>query len=833
MALCPQCGKEIPDGAISCPECGASVQPSAEQVPSQSSEAQPPVQPASVQAPPAVQKSKIPSYLIPFILIVIIAAAVTVYIYKSLYGELPLRAVIPVETQLYMEINFAPGKSKAEAAKEIENLEKSEFFHSISKELEKSVKINIKDDVLSCIYPAVAVAVLAPEGSPGIFEYLEDSLNEKNYTTCQMDLKNISTALEMWADDHNGSYPDKLQDIEAPEYLHKLPSCPAKGVYKYRHVATPEGYYIECSQNAHANIGISGNFPAYSSEDGLLRGERHAPPKKEVAVLIVVSIRDNEKAKTTIEKLKEMAKKKGVTYSEIDYRGMKIYAPNKTDSKDTVFVSLIRNIMVFSEKETSARRVIDAYLTKGETLASNATFTQAQSEAISSPNVFFYLDLKKLAPLADALDIPTEDLKSALLALKSVSFSARDDGKNKLSSAFSVIVDTNSKSKLLSEFFKGSDKISEFRSLKLFPKDVSIYGASNYKKLLSVFKLVFSSIPNMPVSFDDMIKELNKELGVDIEKDLLPNLTGEVAQVMNLSDIMSSFMKGAMEGGVQFPNTGAVYDLSLCQANLKTIANALDAYADAHKGKFPTDLNALVPKYLKSLPGCPAGGKYYYTASDNNASFRIECRSNAHKDVGVTGNRPYYSSEEGPSKDVPKFAPSAVKSSYFQFPIAYLIGIKNKDAIKPFYDKITKDFSEKVYEGVTIKTNRPGLISCVLFDDCILAATTSGTYTCEKIIDNLKKTRAFVADIPSYNQTSTARRGDILAIEYIKLGPIMSVIQPAFKAVSAYATGEYQDIAGVVDEMLDYMNKFEDSWIVLTTNDGVLRYEVDLFYKKK
>ncbi|MCL5773525.1 MAG: DUF3352 domain-containing protein [Firmicutes bacterium] len=833
MALCPQCGKEIPEGVLSCPECGASVQPPAEQVSSQPVSAPASVQAAPAQAPSAVQKSRILSYLIPFILIVIIAAAVTVYVYKTYYGELPLRAVIPAETQMYMEINLAPGKNKAEIEKEIENLEKSKIFRSISKELQKEVKINIREDVLSCIYPAVAVAVLAPEGSPGIFEYLEDSLNEKNYTTCQMNLKNISTALEMWADDHNGSYPGNLQDVESTEYLHKLPVCPAKGVYKYRHISNPEGYYIECSQNAHANIGVSGNFPAYSSEDGILRGERHPHSKKEVPVIIVVSIRDNDKAKTTIEKFKEMAKKKGITYSEIDYRGMKIYAPNKTDSSDTVFVSLIRNIMVFSDKETSARRAIDAYLNKGENLASNPAFAQAQSEGISSPNILFYLDLKKLAALSDALDLPNEELKSALAAIKTISFSAKDDGKSKLSSRFTVIVEPNSKSKLISEFFKDSDKIKEFKSLKFLPKDASIYGASNYKKLLSVMKPLLSAIPNMPVTFDDLIKELNKELGVDVEKDLLPNLTGEVAQVTNLSDIMSAVMKLAMEKGSQFPNTGAVYDLTLCKSNLKKIANALDAYADEHKGKFPSDLNALVPKYLKSLSRCPAGGKYYYAVSDNDTNFRIECRSNAHKDAGVEGNKPYYSSEEGPSREVPKFASSAAKSNYFQFPVAYMIGIKNKDAIKPFYDKITKNFLEKAYEGVTVKTNPQGSVSCALFDDCILVASTSGTYTCEKIIDNLKKTKAFVADIPSYNLTSLARRGDILAIEYIKLGPIMSVINPIFKGISSYATGEYQDMAAAAGEMIDYMDKFEDSWIVLTTDDGVLRYEVDLFYKKK
>jgi hypothetical protein len=47
---------------------------------------------------------------------------------------------------------------------------------------------------------------------------------------------------------------------------------------------------------------------------------------------------------------------------------------------------------------------------------------------------------------------------------------------------------------------------------------------------------------------------------------------------------------------------------SVCGANLKNIANALDMYESEHKGAFPGNLDQLVPKYLKALPNC-LGGK--------------------------------------------------------------------------------------------------------------------------------------------------------------------------------------------------------------------------------
>ena len=46
-----------------------------------------------------------------------------------------------------------------------------------------------------------------------------------------------------------------------------------------------------------------------------------------------------------------------------------------------------------------------------------------------------------------------------------------------------------------------------------------------------------------------------------------------------------------------------------CAMNLDSIATACKKYA-AEKGGFPTNLSALVPTYLDTIPTCPSGGTY-------------------------------------------------------------------------------------------------------------------------------------------------------------------------------------------------------------------------------
>ena len=92
-------------------------------------------------------------------------------------------------------------------------------------------------------------------------------------TACRSNLKNVGTALEMYATDNIGRYPPSLSYLTT-DYLKQLPTCPAAGydTYSggYMSRITPDSYVVYCSGHNHGDVGEPPNLPAYSSRQGLV-----------------------------------------------------------------------------------------------------------------------------------------------------------------------------------------------------------------------------------------------------------------------------------------------------------------------------------------------------------------------------------------------------------------------------------------------------------------------------------------------------------------------------------------------------------------------------------
>lgn len=113
-------------------------------------------------------------------------------------------------------------------------------------------------------------AVAALEGTP-----------DSRVRECQARLKLVATALEMWASDHSGHYPDDLRELQ-PTYLKSLPKCPSAGRDTYRkgyvkgleapHNESdfPDFYHLACSGHHHKDAGLEANLPALNARLGLL-----------------------------------------------------------------------------------------------------------------------------------------------------------------------------------------------------------------------------------------------------------------------------------------------------------------------------------------------------------------------------------------------------------------------------------------------------------------------------------------------------------------------------------------------------------------------------------
>jgi prepilin-type N-terminal cleavage/methylation domain-containing protein len=99
--------------------------------------------------------------------------------------------------------------------------------------------------------------------------FLKRNVYKAKLTNCKANLKNISTALQLYNNDNEGMYPDTM-DVITPTYINIIPTCPMGGTnYTYEHASAPESFTVFCTGNNHAIFGLSANEPIWSSSIGL------------------------------------------------------------------------------------------------------------------------------------------------------------------------------------------------------------------------------------------------------------------------------------------------------------------------------------------------------------------------------------------------------------------------------------------------------------------------------------------------------------------------------------------------------------------------------------
>lgn len=108
---------------------------------------------------------------------------------------------------------------------------------------------------------------------------MQRSRPQSQYTACKSNLKNIGIALAMYSTDHGAECPPSLEAL-TPNYLRSLPECPALADVSYR-LTPAQGqpgdpdYLVECVGGNHSAVGVTGDYPAWHSEHGIL--ERSSP----------------------------------------------------------------------------------------------------------------------------------------------------------------------------------------------------------------------------------------------------------------------------------------------------------------------------------------------------------------------------------------------------------------------------------------------------------------------------------------------------------------------------------------------------------------------------
>lgn len=87
--------------------------------------------------------------------------------------------------------------------------------------------------------------------------------------------------------------------------------------------------------------------------------------------------------------------------------------------------------------------------------------------------------------------------------------------------------------------------------------------------------------------------------------------------------------------------------LTACETNLRNMASALEVYAADNDKKFPTDLTALTPACIQSVPTCPsAGSSQPYVSGFSStvipANYTLTCQGSYHFDLGLPADAPSF-----------------------------------------------------------------------------------------------------------------------------------------------------------------------------------------------
>lgn len=89
---------------------------------------------------------------------------------------------------------------------------------------------------------------------------------------CHSNLKNLGTALEMWAVDHQGAYTRNLDEAATSADMPEVPSCPAAGKPTYVvRLEGKDGYLIWCQGEHHQADGLPPDYPRYGPPEGLIK----------------------------------------------------------------------------------------------------------------------------------------------------------------------------------------------------------------------------------------------------------------------------------------------------------------------------------------------------------------------------------------------------------------------------------------------------------------------------------------------------------------------------------------------------------------------------------
>ncbi len=497
---------------------------------------------------------------------------------------------------------------------------------------------------------------------------------------CKSNLRNISTALEMYNTDFPGEYPETLATL-TPNYLRVLPVCPTDEAKPYRYTRGGEGedsYLVNCVGHQHPTL--KPESPKYSSSDGIIEQfdemASSAPvinaAMEEPSLAVVLPVEGVEAAHDLMVNAVESNKEKPVDSCVQNLSSLATSATFYAYDHDGVYPKALTDL-------------VPEYASEIPNCPAVGRETYSESYAVVGDNdgVKLYCKGHNHPELEDDKPLYDTSSEDGVVTGPVAQLPGEEKPPAPVNGGSAVYEVTSGPKGVLD----GSGKILRLAYGPKATEFLNTTAGNLSKKPLVAESLQWGGETAVYLDYVDLgplytaaVEALTKgaaagseeaAVTLDVVKALRSRVKGlESSSCLKVtqkglhfrsrgvasSQMVGGFIVGTAAVGVpNFAKAKAQGQLTACKSNLKNIATALEMWSTDNSGEYPSSLAQVVPDYLRTIPLCPAADADTYSQTYRLIKskeygytyYEVYCQGHHHAKAGSEENYPRYNGVTG------------------------------------------------------------------------------------------------------------------------------------------------------------------------------------------
>jgi hypothetical protein len=541
-------------------------------------------------------------------------------------------------------------------------------------------------------------------------------------------------------------------------------------------------------------------------------GEESYSMDNKASFAVLVSVRDMETAE---KKVPELLKKAETNYSEEIYENTKIMVPE--NSEDAPTLSFFRGMLIVGNSPGDIKKCIDAANGKTKALKNNDKVTSSLNKLPPNSVITFYVDLAAIildGPGAENIK-ENPEIEKFFNSLDGIAIGMGIKKNGDLTGTGFVGIKRQSESIIAKALVETRTDVGVPATAKLFPKDTTQYAVFDVKYLYGII-MKFAEAQDGGKEQFEMMKELMKtQIGIDLDKDVFDNLSGEAAYSINMLDMLQHQMQATLGTG-----------FSQYEYDLKQIITALEVHSTSTDGGYPETLEALVPDYLENVPQTPPGLTFLYKATANPPSYNVGYTTDG---KNLSTQYPSYDSNKGMIPD-----PNKTAGANQQAPVVIAIRLKDKAKIQEVINKLLTQAEGMIqsteHADVKLYMLPEGAGGFGIYDDFFLLGLGKGIDRVKSIIDNKMDESKSLASLDSFREIQGKLTKNTLTVGFINFESILPILEMGLVLQAAQGGNEHQQIT---KELLGIAKQYTNVWSYSELESGGIKFDFTAMQDKK